>query len=158
MYRMAGNEFICATILLYFVQESGLLHFVLALNHQKSLEYSTKSNFNILNHRAATFLFSLYDYFLLPTKSNNKVPELIVSYKSGFAHKPIAVDSVCSCYDHRRVMKKLFQLNQFIHSSPVHKCCTKLGNSVTQMYKMLETVDGNQDHTSLNGTRFKKGV
>jgi hypothetical protein len=37
----------------------------------------------------------------------------------------------------------------FIHSSPGYKFCTKLGNTATEMYRMLETVYGNQGHTCL---------
>jgi len=37
----------------------------------------------------------------------------------------------------------------YIHSSPGYKCCTKLGNTATEMYRMLENVYGNQSHTCL---------
>jgi len=37
----------------------------------------------------------------------------------------------------------------FIHSSPGCKFYTKLGNTATEMYRMLETVYGNQGQTCL---------
>ena len=112
-----------------------------------------KSNYNLLNNTAAIFLFGLYVYFLLPMWSNNNVPELILSYRWGLAHKPIVADSVSSCYNHQELVKRRLELNQFIHSSPVCKFCTKLGNTATEMYKMLESVYGNEDHMSSKGTK-----
>lgn len=44
------------------------------------------------------FLFSLYVYFELAMWSNNNVPELILSYRWGLAHKEIAADSFSLCY------------------------------------------------------------